>query len=104
MRGPHSHRAGVESGVGAIELLSHEGCPRVEATRALLSECLAEVGIAAYVKERIGPYPSPTVLINGHDVMGDSGVPKGAAACRVDAPTRERVLRALLEADRQGHP
>ena len=78
-----------------VELLSHEGCPLVDHTRTLVRGCLAEAGLTAPVIEKVGDYPSPTVLIDGQDVMGDSGVAPEVAACRVDTPTRDRVLRAL---------
>jgi hypothetical protein len=45
------------------------------------------------VVERIGDFPSPTILINGVDVMG---VPMTTgAACRLDLPSEERILAAL---------
>jgi hypothetical protein len=47
------------------------------------------------VIEKVGAYPSPTVLVDGRDVMGDPGVAPGIAACRVDTPTRARLLAAL---------
>jgi protein-tyrosine-phosphatase len=78
-----------------VELRSHQGCPLVERTRSLLRECLAEAGLSTPVIETVGAYPSPTVLVDGRDVMGDPGVAPGIAACRVDAPTRDRLLAAL---------
>jgi 8-oxo-dGTP pyrophosphatase MutT (NUDIX family) len=60
-----------------VELLSHDGCPLVGHTRTLLRECLAEVGLTASVIEKVGAYPSPTVLVDGRDVMGDPGVAPG---------------------------
>ena len=90
---PHGVRH-AQGGV-RVELLSHEGCLLVEHTRALLRECLAEMGLATPVIERIGEHPSPTVLIDGQDVMGDPGLAPRIAACRLDTPTRARVLHAL---------
>lgn len=47
------------------------------------------------VVERVGEYPSPTVLVNGVDVMtGATGTPT-TQACRLDQPTPQRVLAAL---------
>jgi hypothetical protein len=79
-----------------VELFSHEGCPLADHTRALVRECLAEVGLTTPVLERVGAHPSPTVLIDGQDVMGDPALIPGIAACRFHTPTRDRVLRALL--------
>ena len=48
------------------------------------------------VLERVGDYPSPSVLINGVDVLG--GAAGDPAACRLDLPTREHIRAALAEA------
>jgi hypothetical protein len=79
-----------------VELLHIPGCPHVEEARSLLQECLAELGLAAHVEEREGPYPSPTIRVDGQDVMGAPG--QVGAACRLDRPTRERILAALAGA------
>jgi hypothetical protein len=80
-----------------VELLTAPGCPHAGAARALVAECLAETGIAATVVERVGRYRSPTVLVDGADVMGAAG-PAAGDACRLDLPTRARVLAALARA------
>lgn len=76
-----------------IELLHVSGCPHVEAARALLSECLTELKLDVMVEDKDGPYPSPTILVNGVDVMGTPTF--RAAACRLDVPTKPRLLVAL---------
>ena len=60
----------------------------------LLLDCLDEVGLRnAEVEDREGDFPSPSITIGGTDVMG---APTDAmASCRLDLPTRERVLAAL---------
>ena len=81
-----------------VELLTSSGCPNATAARRLLVDCLAEVGIDEdSVVERVGRHPSPTVLVDGVDVMGP-GTEEAADACRLDLPTRERVLAALRSA------
>jgi hypothetical protein len=60
----------------------------------LLKDCLAAAGVEAAVIERVGTYHSPSVLIDGLDVMEPGAVFTGNA-CRLDLPTRERVLAAL---------
>ncbi|MBN9748482.1 alkylmercury lyase [Amycolatopsis sp. A1MSW2902] len=77
-----------------VELLTAPDCPNAEAARSLVAECLAESGLDAAVVERVGSYRSPTILVDGVDVMGTPG-PVTADACRLDVPTRERVLAAL---------
>ena len=45
--------------------------------------------------DRVGRDPSPTVLVDGVDVMRpESGVRSGDA-CRLDLPTAQRILDAL---------
>jgi hypothetical protein len=76
-----------------IELLSVHGCPHLHSTREMLRECLAELGLNVAVEERIGDYASPSVVVNGADVMGRDDVT--GAMCRLDVPNRDRVLAAL---------
>jgi hypothetical protein len=78
-----------------VELLLVPQCPYTEDARAMLARCLAEVGLAVPVVERVGEYPSPTVLVNGVDVMtGAAGIPT-TGACRLDRPTAKNVLAVL---------
>jgi hypothetical protein len=76
-----------------IELLHTLGCPHVDQALSLLRTCLAELELETTVVEREGDYPSPTILVNGVDVMGRSDLQ--GAMCRLDLPTRDRVLAAL---------
>lgn len=76
-----------------VELLHTPDCPNLDATRALLQSCVSELGLALTVIDRVGEFPSPTILVNGADVMGHS--PSGNASCRLDLPTRRRILEAL---------
>ena len=78
-----------------IELLTSPGCPNADAARTLVNECLATLGIHVAIVDRVGRYPSPTVLVDSVDVMRpEAGAPIGAA-CRLDLPTPQRVLDAL---------
>lgn len=77
-----------------IELLHVPGCPHVEPARRLLLECLADLNIPnAAVEEKEGAFASPSILVNGSDVMGKPAV--ASAACRLDVPTREGIRAAL---------
>lgn len=76
-----------------VELLSVRDCPHVTDTRKLLHSCLSELGLDVVVHESVGDFPSPTVLVDGTDVMGDPGF--RSASCRIDVPTRAAILRAL---------
>ena len=78
-----------------IELLTAPGCPHAAAARATITECLSALGVDATIIDRVGRYPSPTVLVDGVDVMRpESGVRSGDV-CRLDLPTPQRVLDAL---------
>jgi hypothetical protein len=62
----------------------------------LVQDCLTVLAIPTPVHVRVGAYPSPTVLIDGTDVMDPGrGTPAGHT-CRLDVPTRERLLAALI--------
>ena len=76
-----------------IELLSVPECPHVDATRGLLRSCLDELGLGVPVEEKVGAFPSPTILIDGVDVMKNPGI--SGAMCRLDVPTRDRLIEAL---------
>ena len=78
-----------------VELLLAPDCPHAGSARAVLDECLDRLGLQVRVWERVGDYPSPTVLVDGIDVMTEAaGVPP-VRACRLDVPSRSRVLAAL---------
>jgi hypothetical protein len=78
-----------------IELLTAPGCPHAAAARATIVECLSALRVEAPITDRVGRYPSPTVLVDGVDVMRpESGVRNGDA-CRLDLPTPQRLLDAL---------
>jgi hypothetical protein len=76
-----------------IQILKVPGCPNVAEVRALVEEVLGDAGVLADIEELEGPYPSPSVLVDGIDVTGRAA---GAqASCRLDLPTRKQVLMAL---------
>lgn len=81
-----------------VEVLHHEGCPLFAPALELVRDCVRELGIDAIVSERVARYPSPTVLVDGRDVMGAPGDGTPVDACRLDVPTRERVADALRTA------
>ena len=78
-----------------VELLIAPDCPNAPAARALLTACLRRLGLDICVRERVGEFRSPTILVDGVDVMTgrDGGPPM--SACRLDMPTETRVLAAL---------
>jgi hypothetical protein len=79
----------------SVELLTAPDCPNAPAARALLTGCLHRLGLDVRVWERVGEFPSPTILVDGVDVMtGREGGPS-MSVCRLDVPTEARVLAAL---------
>jgi hypothetical protein len=76
-----------------IQILHVPGCPLVDGVRRTLERCLATTDLNVNVEELEGPYPSPTVLINGVDPTGRPA-PSGAS-CRLDVPTEEQIMAAL---------
>ena len=79
----HAHR---------VELIYDADCPNVAATRSLLIKAFTRTGVSARWREweRSSPdcpdyarrYGSPTVLVNGRDVVSSNPI-AGDAACRV---------------------
>jgi hypothetical protein len=78
-----------------VELLLAADCPHAGAARAILTDCLDQLGLDIPVRERVGDYPSPTVLVDGLDVMTGAAGPPRMQACRLDVPTAARVMAAL---------
>lgn len=81
-----------------VELLQHEDCPLAPAALHLVRQCLSALGVSEPVLVRVGDYPSPTMLVNGADVMGAAAEWSTARVCRLDVPTVERVLAAVRAA------
>ena len=85
-----------------IELRYVPECPNVEKTRTLLRDVVDALGLHIEIEEREGDYPSPSVLVDDVDVMGDPGFLGGG--CRLDLPDRRRLetcLRPLSGAGRR---
>jgi hypothetical protein len=78
-----------------VELLLSPDCPNAAGTRRVVADCLDELGLAIPVREQVGDFPSPTVLVDGIDVMTGAVGAQMMQACRLDVPTRSRVLAAL---------
>jgi hypothetical protein len=81
-----------------VELFHFEGCPLAPAAHRLVRQCLIALGIPDSVLVRVGDWASPTVLVNGIDVMRPAAELSKTRVCRIDVPTRERVLAALRAA------
>ncbi len=93
-----------------IHLLHFEGCPNVDAARAALRDALAAEELEAPVEEidvegSDAPewargWGSPTILVDGQDVMGQTR--SGSSCCRLyadGAPSIE-AIRARIAISR----
>lgn len=90
--------ARVQPAQTRIEILHTPDCPHLDQARALLRSCLAELQLETPIRDREGDFPSPTILVDGVDVMGRTDIQ--GAMCRLDLPTRDRVLAALKRDER----
>jgi hypothetical protein len=77
----------------AITILHVPDCPNVETLRKAVERALTTLNLRASVEEIEGGYPSPTLLVNGIDVIPRPGPIE--AACRLDLPTDAQILDAL---------
>ena len=94
-----------------VELIVFEGCPNASLARANLRAALVSAGreviwmqwdlLADWTPEHLRRHGSPTVLVNGRDVMGeDAG---GAAmACRADGAPSVALILEKLEVQEDG--
>jgi len=78
-----------------VVLLLGPQCPNAAAARSRLTACLRQLGLDLQVRERVGDYASPTILVDGVDVMtAQRGAPP-RQTCRLDVPTGARISAAL---------
>lgn len=77
-----------------VELWHVPDCPLLDQVRATLRECLAHTGIDVPIQEHQGPYPSPTLVINGVDVATGTA-PGDGVCCRLDLPTHDQIHAAI---------
>ena len=78
-----------------VELLHHHGCPHAHAAHQLIEQCLRTLAISSPILGRVDDYPSPTVLVDGIDVMPPTHPIPPGNACRLDTPTQDRLLEVL---------
>lgn len=82
-----------------VQLLHVPGCPLIGRVRDTLNDCLRHVGVAVRIEEFEGPYPSPTLVIDGIDVATGAR-PSREVCCRLDLPTCAQITSALNRAAR----
>ena len=93
-----------------VQILSIPGCPNAAAMRANLAEALAALGAACPVREidlqklakddRRLCFGSPTVLVNGNDLLGQPATDSRVLSCRIYSggavPSVQEIRRNLL--------
>ncbi len=85
----------------AIELVYFDGCPNADRARenlraALGSESWIEWNLSSLeTPERFRRHGSPTVLVDGRDVTGETGG-NTAMACRADGAPSPALIRGAL--------
>lgn len=80
-----------------VQLLHVPGCPLTRRLLDTLDDCLRHMTFAVQVDELEGPYPSPTLVVDGVDVA-TGAAPPGEICCRFDLPTRAQIATALNRA------
>lgn len=86
-----------------VELVYFTGCPHAEPMRERLHRCLERCGVEYFVTDvrtdepttdpRYRFLPSPSVLVNGVDVLGS--VLTEECACRMRLPTEAELLHSI---------
>ena len=76
-----------------VTLLYVSDCPLIDQLRSAFRDCLARSGARVVIEELEGPYPSPTLLMDGADVTGKTL--EQQPSCRLDLPTVEQIMDAL---------
>jgi hypothetical protein len=83
-----------------LDLYFDSDCPNADPVRTRLLACLAERDLTWHLREhRDADRLSPTLLVNGADVVPGSGTGTG---CRLDVPGRDDICRALDDAEEAG--
>ena len=80
-----------------IELLLAPGCPHADAARREAQAALQHLGLVVAITEYVGLRPSPTLLVDGLDVVTGQPPARGAC-CRLDRPTMAQVVAAVERA------
>jgi hypothetical protein len=78
----------------SVRLLHAPGCPLVGRVRAIVREALRGLSEPVDFEESVGDHPSPTVLVDGVDVV-TGRAPAEHPGCRLELPTTEQIRAAL---------
>jgi hypothetical protein len=84
-----------------VQVLHVPDCPNLALLLTRVRRALADLGLPVTVVPIVGDYPSPTLLVNGTDVLP---TPPSGAACRLELPTDTQIRDALTHALTPGPP
>ncbi|MFC7344762.1 alkylmercury lyase [Saccharopolyspora griseoalba] len=77
-----------------VRLLRVPDCPLAGRARATVVQVLRELGEPVDFDEVVGDHPSPSVLVDGVDVV-TGRAPAEGPSCRLELPTAEQIRAAL---------
>jgi hypothetical protein len=94
--GDRSRRVGIDvtTLTPRIQILHVPGCPRLAVLRERVARTLTELSVTVTVEQLCGSYPSPTLLIDGLDIV-TGRLPEQGASCRLTLPSPEQIHAAL---------
>lgn len=77
----------------SVDLFYDSDCPLAAPVRGDVLDCLAKAGLAWELREHLDEGRlSPTLLLDGSDVLGDQ--PPGSG-CRLERPSRAQIIAVL---------
>lgn len=81
-------------GGARIQILQVPDCPLVDRLVDDVEHCLTQVGVDEPVEIVVGDHPSPTLVMDGLDVVTGRPV-EGEPRCRMDLPSQHQILAAV---------
>lgn len=76
-----------------VQLLHVQDCPNVDELRRRVQNIASRLSVTVALEEIEGLYPSPTLLVNGEDVTGQTLCT--GPSCRLDLPTDAQIAVAI---------
>lgn len=81
-------------GRARIQILQVPDCPLVDQLIDAVERCLTEADSSGPVEIVVGDYPSPSLVMDGIDVVTGRPV-EGDPRCRMDHPSQEQIRAAV---------
>lgn len=87
--------AGLPAPMRRVELRRLADCPLAAQVRRALRKAVRATRTRVVLEEIVGPFASPTLVVDGRDVTGATPMP--GPACRLDLPTDAQIRSALIQ-------